>query len=149
MTPIPSLLSLNNKNLILLEEYVSASAPTKVECNYVFYARFAQLALQKCGCAKCAGNILDPNEASEIMQLNGYQPIEPYLDNKTKWKSIHLKCGRIVYPTYSTIQSCIGGCRYCATHGFKYSKAAYLYLIYHENLNAHKVGIANPARIAK
>ena len=144
--------SLRKKNLILLGDYVSASSPTKVrcaKCNYVFNTRFAQLVRQKYGCGKCAGNIVDPKEALEIMHLNGYKPIDPYIDNKTKWRSIHLKCGSIVYPLYSTIRSGSGACRHCATHGFKYSKSAFLYLIYHGNLNALKVGIANPAKIAK
>jgi hypothetical protein len=42
-----------------------------------------------------------------------------------------------------------GGCRYCANYGIQYSKPAYLYLITNQLLNAHKIGIANPAKVKK
>jgi hypothetical protein len=54
-----------------------------------------------------------------------------------------------VTPEYSSINSGNGGCKYCAEYGFQYSKPAYLYLITNEELNAHKIGIANPAKIKK
>ncbi len=44
----------------------------------------------------------------------GYKPLEPYLNNKTHWRSIHIKCGREVSPTYGQIRGGNGGCKHCA-----------------------------------
>jgi hypothetical protein len=37
----------------------------------------------------------------------------------------------------------IGGCKYCATHGYDFSKGGILYLITNTPLGAHKIGITN------
>jgi hypothetical protein len=44
----------------------------------------------------------------------GLKPLVPYTNSSTKWKCIHIKCGKIVYPAYSYIRSGSGGCDYCA-----------------------------------
>jgi hypothetical protein len=53
-------------------------------------------------------------EAIRVMQRAGLKPLEPYRHSKHPWKSKHLKCGRVVTPTYNSIQRGQGGCAYCA-----------------------------------
>ena len=48
------------------------------------------------------------------MKRAGLKPLEPYLHSKKPWKCKHLKCGRIVSPTYNAIQRGQGGCAFCA-----------------------------------
>jgi hypothetical protein len=50
------------------------------------------------------------------MKNSGFEPLEPYKGSHRKWKSKHLKCGNIVFPTYHTInQRKLGsGCKYCS-----------------------------------
>jgi hypothetical protein len=71
------------------------------------------------------------------------KPLEPYTNNKTKWKCKCLKCGTVVRPTLSDIVNGYGGCSVCAPFGINMLNPSYLYLITHANLNAHKVGIGN------
>ena len=57
---------------------------------------------------------VDSKKAIAIMRRAGLKPLEPYVDSKKPWKSKHLKCGRIVSPTYNAIQRGQGGCIFCA-----------------------------------
>jgi len=54
------------------------------------------------------------SEALKVMKLAGLKPLEAYTNSKNPWKSIHIKCGRTVSPTYNAIQRGQGGCSYCA-----------------------------------
>lgn len=140
------------KNLRLKSEYINSRLSVEVECltcGYVFTTEGMRIGTLKYGCAKCAGNYVDPKEAENFMISMGYKPLSPFLGSHKSWESIHVICGNIVNPEYSSIKSGNGGCKYCAEYGFQYSKPAYLYLITNEALNAHKIGIANPAKIKK
>jgi len=95
------------------------------------------------GCVYCTGHKVDMADAIKIMLKARLKPLEPYVDNRTKWKSKCLKCGRIVYPIYNSITTGQGGCRYCAEKGINMNAPSYLYLITHSGLNAHKVGMGN------
>ena len=57
---------------------------------------------------------IDSKSAVALMKKAGLKPLEPYVDSKKPWKSKHLKCGRIVSPTYNAIQRGQGGCIFCA-----------------------------------
>ena len=48
------------------------------------------------------------------MNRAGLKPLEIYNGNIKPWKSKHLKCGRIVYPTLNSIKRGQGPCKYCA-----------------------------------
>ena len=48
------------------------------------------------------------------MNRAGLKPLEKYSGNIKPWKSKHLKCGRIVYPTLNAIKRGQGPCKYCA-----------------------------------
>jgi hypothetical protein len=140
------------KNLRLRTDYISSNSPIEVEClkcGHIFITKGLDIGRQKYACAKCSGNYIDPTEAESFMISKGYKPLIPFPGSHKSWESIHVLCGNIVNPEYSSINSGNGGCKYCAGYGFQYSKPAYLYLITHEELNAHKIGIANPAKIKK
>jgi hypothetical protein len=47
------------------------------------------------------------------MIASNLQPLVPYPGGKTNWKCLCIKCGKIVFPNYSDIQSGDGGCKYC------------------------------------
>ena len=56
----------------------------------------------------------DSKKAIAIMNRAGLKPLETYSGNIKPWKSKHLKCGRIVYPTLNAIKRGQGPCKYCA-----------------------------------
>jgi hypothetical protein len=71
------------------------------------------------------------------------EPLEPYKSAQARWKCKCLKCGNIVYPQFNNVQQDNGGCGYCSKKGIDLNKPSYLYLITHEVLGAHKIGIGN------
>ena len=73
----------------------------------------------------------------------GLTPLEEYVRADKPWRCTCNKCQKIVTPTYTSIRVGQGGCRYCTNKGLDYSEPAYLYLMTHPILGAHKVGIAN------
>jgi hypothetical protein len=95
---------------------------------------------------------LDEDVARQFMRNAGLEPLEPYLGGKHPWKCLCLKCGRKCAPRRNNILSGQGGCRYCAEYGFDHKRAALIYLMRHDELNAVKIGItgmaANHDRIA-
>jgi len=140
------------KNLHLRSDYIGSNSPVEVEClkcGHIFMTEGLRIGRQKYACAKCSGNYVDPKEAEKFMISRGYKPLIAFPGSHKSWESIHVLCGNIVTPEYSSINSGNGGCKYCAEYGFQYSKPAYLYLITNEALNAHKIGIANPAKVKK
>lgn len=52
-------------------------------------------------------------EAEAIMLKAGFQPLEPYVNNTTKWKTECLKCRQIIYPMFQSVKAG-HGCRNCA-----------------------------------
>ena len=105
------------------------------------------------GCRYCAGLVVDPNEATNVMKKMKLQPLVPYPGAGVPWLCKCLKCEKEIKPRYSTVNKGIGGCKYCATRGYDFSKGGILYLITNQELNAHKIGITNEdakeKRIAK
>jgi hypothetical protein len=102
------------------------------------------------GCKYCAGNQpIENKKAIQNMIKHGYKPYGKYKNSQTKWKSKHIKCGSIVYPTYAQILNGDGGCQTCAPWGIKLYVPSYIYLITHPLLNAHKIGIGNYKTLKK
>jgi hypothetical protein len=94
-------------------------------------------------CGYCAGKRVDPKAAFIVMVGAGLTPLEEYVRADQPWRCTCNKCRKIVTPTYTSIRVGQGGCRYCTSKGLDYSEPAYLYLMTHPILGAHKVGIAN------
>lgn len=95
------------------------------------------------GCRFCAGLVVDPIEAAKVMLKSKLEPLTPYPGAGKPWLCRCLKCGKDIKPRYSSVNMGIGGCKYCASHGYDFSKGGVLYLVTHETLNAHKIGITN------
>jgi len=51
-----------------------------------------------------------------------------------------------VTPMYTSIQGRQGGCRFCADWGIDYAASGYIYLMTHNELSSHKIGIGNTER---
>jgi len=71
------------------------------------------------GCGVCAGKIVVPELAIELMLKSDLRPLVPYPGSARNWKSECLKCGEIVFPNYGDIKQGDGGCKYCANHFVK------------------------------
>ena len=98
------------------------------------------------GCVYCSGRKVDIGDALKLMKASGLKPLEPYKSSTTPWRCICKKCGREVTPTYSSIRERQGGCRFCADWGIDYGASGYIYLMTHQELSAHKIGIGNSVR---
>ena len=81
------------------------------------------------------------NQAVEVMLGAGFQPLEPYVNTRHAWRSIHVACGRETSPSLTSIERGGGGCSFCAKYGFDAASPAVLYLLHHPRLAALKVGI--------
>ena len=105
------------------------------------------------GCRYCAGLVVDPDMAIDVMQKSGLTPLVPYPGAGKPWLCKCGKCGKEVKPRYSQVNKGIGGCKYCASYGYDFSKGGILYLITSQELKSHKIGITNEGakekRIAK
>lgn len=56
----------------------------------------------------------DEKVAIQVMLDHGYQPLEPYKHSNAQWKCKCLKCAKIIYPTFGTVQYMDSQCGYCA-----------------------------------
>ncbi len=95
------------------------------------------------GCRFCSGLVVNPEEANIVMKNAMLQPLVNYPGAGTPWLCKCMKCGKEVKPRYSQINVGVGGCKYCASHGYDFSKGGILYLITNVRLGAHKIGITN------
>ena len=137
-----------------LEDYQGASLKWKckhIPCGRITYPRFSQIYNGCGGCSECGyaimadKNRLPQEKALRIMVDAGLQPIEKYISSTTKWKSIHLDCGRRVSPQLYKIQQGQGGCRNCGIGGLNFNKPAFIYLMAHRDFQSLKIGVGNPS----
>jgi hypothetical protein len=105
-------------NLEPLEPYVNSHKPWKckcLKCEAIITPTLSGIQSASGGCKYCARNYIDSETAIERMILKGYQPQEPYISSGTKWKCIHIPCGKVVFPLYANIQNGKGGCMDCGS----------------------------------
>lgn len=95
------------------------------------------------GCRFCSGLVVDPERAKQKMIAANLEPLVDYPGAAKPWESRCLKCLNIVKPRYSQLAYGIGGCKFCASHGYDFTKPGILYLISHDTLLSHKIGISN------
>ena len=106
-----------------LEPYVDSKHKWRcrcMKCGSEVWPQYNTIITRKSGCRFCGslegGKKLRTSEsvAVNFMLTAGYQPLEPYVNSPTRWRSIHLACGREVSPTYGQIKGGTGGCKHCA-----------------------------------
>ena len=133
-------------NLEPLEPYPGASSPWKCKClvcGKTVTPRYGGIVQGQGGCGYCSRSFVDPEDAVKVMLQNQLEPLEPYSRSDGPWKCKCLKCGRTVTPAYVAVNGGQGGCKYCASRGIDYAAPAFVYLITHPELGAHKIGIGN------
>lgn len=134
-----------SKDLTPLEPYKRADGKWKCRCNVclkLVTPTYSTLKQGAAGCIYCSGRKVDPQDAISLFIENSLRPLVPYENTETKWKSECMKCSRIVYPSHHMVSQRSGGCKYCSTQGMDFTLPAFIYLITHAELNAHKIGIS-------
>lgn len=111
-------------------------------CGMVVTPLFMNVRRGQGGCVQCAGRYVDPQVAIEVMRTAGLEPIDAYPGSDHPWRSTCLSCMREVAPRFGHVRTRRRGCRYCSVTGYKYAEPAFVYLISHPALSAHKIGIA-------
>ena len=114
-----------------------------LECGRIVSPTLSAVIAGHAACAYCANRKTDPSVAIQVMLASNLEPLVPYKSAHARWKSKCLKCGNTVYPKYNNISQKNKGCGFCAKKGIDLNKASYIYLITHEVLGAHKIGIGN------
>lgn len=110
----------------------------------IIYPRLTWIRRGAQACKWCAGVVIDPKTAHDIMVSQaGLLPQVPYPGVRERWECRCQNCQSTVYPTLGSVSSRGTGCSECAEYGFQRSKAALLYLVTHEGLQVAKVGICN------
>jgi len=104
--------------LLPLEPYKNALVGWKSihqECGREVSPRYNTVQQGSSGCQYCAGNLpISEEVARNLFIENGLIPQEKFPGTQKSWKSIHKKCGKLVFPQYSSIQQGGGGCKHCA-----------------------------------
>jgi recombinational DNA repair protein (RecF pathway) len=134
-----------SKGLTPLEPYKRADGQWKcrcIRCLKEVTPSYSSVRQGQSGCVYCSGKKVDPQDAISLFLENSLKPLVPYKSTDTKWKSECMKCKRIVYPTHHMVSQRSGGCKYCATLGMDFTLPAYIYLITHDELGSHKIGIS-------
>jgi recombinational DNA repair protein (RecF pathway) len=146
-------------NLKPLEKY-QRGKPTKSlcrKCGSVFYFKLNNVSVKSgrgvcstCGYARAGISRRIPKEiAVTRFRKMSLEPLEPYVNGETPWKSKCLKCGAIVSPKPEYVFSGQGGCINCAEYGIKMFAPSYIYVLEHIKFGAYKVGIGNIPKQSK
>lgn len=85
-----------------------------IDCGREVFPRLNGITSGQGGCGYCAGNLVDIDEATKVMESAGYKPLEAYSTARASWRCLHVACGREVLPTYGQIRDGGGGCKHCA-----------------------------------
>ena len=117
-----------------------------LNCGQIVYQSYNSMQQGYGPCGYCAGKVVDVEEVMSIMQSAGLKPLDPYSKALDRWRCECQNCGKIVYPTYSAIKKGQGGCRFCALIGIDYTGPGFIYLMTHQHLQSHKVGIGGSKR---
>jgi len=105
-----------------LEPYKNALTKWKCKhlpCGEVVSPRYNDIQQGKGGCKPCGNKksastqAFPEDKAIQIMLEANLQPLEPYKNNRTKWKCRCLICGNTVETLFDTIRSGLGGCLTC------------------------------------
>ncbi|MEY9861474.1 hypothetical protein ABH935_007115 [Catenulispora sp. GAS73] len=136
-----------------LEPYPNVNARWRCLClnddcpgpeDRVIFPRLTWVRRGSKACKWCAGVVIDPQRARDLMTRRGFEPLEDYPGVREPWRCRCRTCGNIVKPSLSSITGKPqGGCNTCAEYGFKRGKPALVYLMINRRLRAAKVGVCN------
>ncbi len=135
-----------------LEKYQSAKTPWKCKClvcNHIVQPTWMRIKQGRGHCAFCSQRRIDIPEAIKFMKSIQLKPLTDFPGNNKPWLCKCLICKAEVSPRWSDLRQGQGGCSNCAEYGLNYQKPGYLYLITHEELRSHKIGIANSYKSRK
>ena len=96
--------------------YLGATVPwhcTCKTCGRDVFPYYTSVASNGSRCGYCSGNRVDVEAATATMRECGLEPLEPYVNASTPWRSLCLKCGNEVAPRWSSVQQG-HGCFQCA-----------------------------------
>jgi hypothetical protein len=106
-----------------LEPYVANKTPWRcrcMTCGQESLVKYNSVTSQGSGCKYCGrvrGGLkrrISEGEAVAFMVARGYQPLDPYKGSTSKWRCLHVDCGREIETTLSQLRGGNGACRYCA-----------------------------------
>jgi hypothetical protein len=84
-----------------------------IQCGRKVSPRWASVQQGNSGCVYCSGSKVDVKDAKALLKKLDLKPLEPYRDNKSPWRCIHIKCGQEVSPSYNSLRNGQGGCESC------------------------------------
>ena len=82
-------------------------------CGRTTSPRYAAIQQGNGACKYCAGNAVHESEAIDLMTSKGLSPLVEFPGANMPWRCIHSECGKEVSPTYSSVRSGQGGCKFC------------------------------------
>ena len=130
-----------------LEDFQDATSPIKMEClrcGAIRSAKPSSLLNAKGFCNECKpAAAWTEAKARQVMRAANLEPLEPFINATTKWRSICNTCGTEGAPMLTNIASGQGGCKVCGNFGFDINKPTTLYVLYNRELGVVKVGITN------
>lgn len=135
-----------------LESYKTAKTPWKCKClvcGHIVQPTWNRIKQGRGHCAYCAQRRVDIPEALKFMKSIDLKPLVEFPGNNKPWLCECLKCHANVTPRWSDVRRGQGGCSNCANYGLNYQKPGFLYLVTNEELNSHKIGIANSYKSRK
>ena len=86
------------------------------KCNREVMPAYGSIRIGQGGCKWCkaVGAKVDPAIAVQALLAQDIQPLEPFKNSHSKWKSRCLRCENEISPSYHDIKQGSGGCKYCA-----------------------------------
>jgi rRNA maturation endonuclease Nob1 len=143
------LILLSKKKLKPIGSFVNGKTPwicQCLKCKREVQPRVNDLRAGQSGCIYCAGLRIDEKDAIKLANKNGFTPLVPYPGANKGWECVCNLCGKISKPHYTSMQQGMNRCKFCSTGGFDFNEPAIVYLITHDKLGAHKIGVAGAAK---
>jgi hypothetical protein len=100
-----------------LVPYVSSATPWKskcLKCKKEVSPSFNNVRTKGVRCSFCSGNAVHPDDAMKLMKKAKLKPLVDFPGASKSWKSKCLVCGKEVTPSYKSVRTNGGGCKYCA-----------------------------------
>lgn len=99
-----------------LVPYKSAKTPWEslcLKCGKITSPQLGNVRNTKIPCAYCSGFKVDSEDAIKVMTSANLIPLEPFVKATVKWMCKCAKCGKTVYPVYTSVRQGQGGCISC------------------------------------